>query len=77
MKKELNLNEDYTLYSFRRMAGTKCLEFSQNIHLVAEFLGHEDIRHTKRSYILDNPERTRPLHNHLKALVYSRKNDNK
>lgn len=70
MRDELNLNEDYTLYSFRRTAGTKCLEFSQNIHLVAEFLGHEDIQNTKKSYILDNPERTRPLHNHLKDLVY-------
>ena len=70
MRETLNLNEDYTLYSFRRTAGTKCLEFSQNIHLVAEFLGHEDIQNTKKSYILDNPERTRPLHNHLKDLIY-------
>lgn len=76
MKRELNLNEDYTLYSFRRTAGTKCMEFAQNIHLVAEFLGHEDIRHTKQSYILDNPERTRPLHNHLKDLVYPKKSYN-
>ncbi len=74
LKQELNLNSDYTLYSFRRTAGTKCLEFSQNIHLVAEFLGHEDIRHTKNSYVLDNPERTRPLHNHLKNIVYPKKN---
>ncbi|MGL4393662.1 MAG: tyrosine-type recombinase/integrase [Brevinema sp.] len=74
MRDTLRLNDSYTLYSFRRTAGTKCLEFCQNIHLVAEFLGHEDIRTTQKSYILDNPERTRPLHNHLKDIIYPKKN---
>ena len=71
MREDLNLDERYTLYLFRHTAGTKALESSQNIHLVQEFLGHEDIRTTSKYYMLDNPERTRPLHDELVKSVYT------
>ena len=71
MREDLNLDERYTLYLFRHTAGTKALESSQNIHLVQEFLGHEDIRTTSKYYMLDNPERTRPLHDELVNSVYT------
>lgn len=72
MRKELQLPEHYTLYLFRHTAGTKALDFSQNIHLVQEFLGHEDIRTTQKYYMLDNPKRTRSLHDMLVDSVYQK-----
>lgn len=70
MRDELNLDSRYTLYLFRHTAGTKALESSQNIYLVQEFLGHEDIRTTSKYYMLDNPERTRKIHDDLKDEIY-------
>lgn len=72
LRQELQLPEHYTLYLFRHTAGTKALDFSQNIHLVQEFLGHEDIRTTQKYYMLDNPKRTKPLHDMLVDSVYQK-----
>ncbi len=77
MRDELNLDSRYTLYLFRHTAGTKALEHSQNIHLVQEFLGHEDIRTTSKYYMLDNPERTRKLHDDLVNEIYDEDTKNK
>lgn len=70
MKEALGLNPEYSLYLFRHTAGTKALGMSQNIHLVKELLGHENISTTDKYYMLDNPEHTRPVTDKLIEGIY-------
>lgn len=75
MKENLSLNPEYSLYLFRHTAGTKALSQTQNIHLVKELLGHDNISTTDKYYMLDNPEHTRPVTDKLIENIYGKRDN--
>ncbi len=56
MREELGLNPKYKRYTFRHTAGDRAYDLTGDIHLVADFLGHRDIR-TTQGYISSKPQR--------------------
>ncbi|OON99240.1 MAG: hypothetical protein ATN35_01635 [Epulopiscium sp. Nele67-Bin004] len=60
MREELKLNPKYNRYTFRHTAGDRAYDLTRDIHLVADFLGHQDIR-TTQGYISSKPERKRVI----------------
>ncbi|OON98669.1 MAG: hypothetical protein ATN35_04070 [Epulopiscium sp. Nele67-Bin004] len=50
LKKALNLNKDYTLYTFRHTFATNLLNKTNDIHLVSKALGHSNIMITSKHY---------------------------
>ncbi len=64
MREELNLNPKYTRYTFRHTAGNRAYDLTGDIHLVADFLGHQDIR-TTQGYISSRPQRKQVITDEL------------
>ncbi|MGL5955812.1 MAG: tyrosine-type recombinase/integrase [Brevinema sp.] len=60
MREDLNLNPKYVRYTFRHTAGDRAYDMTQDIYLVADFLGHQDIR-TTQGYISSKPQRKKVI----------------
>ncbi|MGL5721917.1 MAG: tyrosine-type recombinase/integrase [Brevinema sp.] len=70
MKNELGLHPRCSRYTFRHTSATRAYDFTKDIYLVSEFLGHQDIK-TTTGYISSNTERKRPLQDELMKAVYT------